>query len=233
MAQQFFKRNEKKYLLTQSEYEVVRRAIERYMEPDKFFESDIHTIYFDTEHDDLIIQALEGPDYKYKVRVRSYGVKGGSQTVFFEIKSKLDGTVYKRRAELSIADYERYLRGELAIDGQVMREFDHLFRRKALLPKVFITYWRQAYRARDTHSDLRITFDTSLRSRTHDVSIHKHDECDEYFSEPTYIMEVKTRSGMPLWLVAILAKHRLYPTSFSKYGRIYQKMRTEEVRHAY
>jgi SPX domain protein involved in polyphosphate accumulation len=232
MSQQFFRRSEKKYLLSTDQYERVRREIERYMKPDAFFESMINNVYFDTKDDDLIIESLESPDYKYKVRVRSYGDPAKAQHVFFEIKSKLDGTVYKRRAKLTLDEYERYLRGDLEVRGQVMRELDYLFTHKALLPKIVISYMRHAYTACDEASDLRITFDSALRSRTHQLSITAPLGGEEYFDTPTYIMEVKTRMGMPLWLTHLLGVQQVYPVSFSKYGKIYQKMQYKETVYA-
>ncbi len=228
MTQQYFKRNEKKYLLSAEQFVALQRDLSAHMEPDGYFESDIHSIYFDTAADDLIIEALEHPNYKYKVRLRSYG----DEHVYFEIKSKLDGTVYKRRIKLTHADFEKYMDGKLPVRGQVLRELDHLFQSYDLAPKAFVSYVRQAYRASEKNSDLRITFDTNLRSRVHDLSIQKHDECDEYFEEPTYVMEVKTSAGMPLWLVSLLRERKIYPSSFSKYGQIYQKMKQGETVYA-
>lgn len=228
MTQQYFKRNEKKYLLNSDQYTALQHALLARMKPDRYFESDIHSIYFDTENDDLVIASLEHPDYKYKVRVRSYG----DDNIFFEIKSKLDGTVYKRRTKLTRSDYETYMKGELPVSGQVMHELDHLIQTYELTPKVFMTYARRAYRDQNEDSDLRITFDGKLRSRMHDVVIDKYDECDDYFVKPTYIMEVKTHAGMPLWLVSMLNSHKIYPSSFSKYGKIYQRMKQKELMYA-
>jgi len=43
-----------------------------------------------------------------------------------------------------------------------------------------------------------------------------------------YIMEIKCLGGMPIWLSHILAEMKIYPISFSKYGKIYQKNLKEE-----
>ena len=37
-------------------------------------------------------------------------------------------------------------------------------------------------------------------------------------------MEIKIAGAMPLWLAESLAKCRIYPTSFSKYGRAYETL---------
>ena len=46
-----------------------------------------------------------------------------------------------------------------------------------------------------------------------------------------YIMEIKTVGSMPLWLVRILSEMNIMPTSFSKYGKIYEK-EMEKIKYA-
>ena len=38
-------------------------------------------------------------------------------------------------------------------------------------------------------------------------------------------MEVKTPEALPVWMADILDALKLYPVSFSKYGRAYKEMR--------
>ena len=42
------------------------------------------------------------------------------------------------------------------------------------------------------------------------------------FMNDKYIMEIKTFSGIPLWLNKILNSLGIYPTSYSKVGKIYE-----------
>ena len=44
-----------------------------------------------------------------------------------------------------------------------------------------------------------------------------------YSDEKMYIMELKTLGALPLWFVKIINEMRIYPTSFSKIGKIYEK----------
>lgn len=37
-----------------------------------------------------------------------------------------------------------------------------------------------------------------------------------------YLMEIKVPSAYPLWLVEILSDLKIYPSSFSKYGSVYE-----------
>lgn len=230
MVQHFFRRTEKKYILTHAEYLRIIPLLESNMIRDSHYMTDIFNMYFDTPDNELIIESLEKPDYKYKIRARSYG-DASRNKIYFEIKSKLDGVVYKRRAELTESEYETYLRNGQHEPGQVMSELDYIFTQKNLLPKIFIAYRRISYAAND-ESDLRVTIDSDLRSRTTDLDLDYHLGCSRYFDAPTYILEVKSRGGMPKWLVENLSAQSHYPNSFSKYGRIYQKLQAKELAYA-
>ncbi len=230
MSQKIFKRDEKKYMLSALEYKLMVRELEQNMQRDKYFRSSIFNVYFDTPHNDLVIASIAGPNYKYKVRARSYGAASGGK-VFLEIKSKLDGTTYKRRVEMSEAHYDEYIAsGTYGADddSQVMREIDYIFKKDQLAPKLFMGYERESYAAKDG-SGLRVTIDSNLRSRTDNLALEKTDGCELYFDEPTYIMEIKSHGGMPAWLVDALSHHQIYPSSFSKYGKIYQKNQQANV----
>ncbi|MDO4872141.1 MAG: VTC domain-containing protein [bacterium] len=147
---------------------------------------------------------------------------------FLEIKSKIDGTVFKRRISLKSADFARFLRtGELE-NSQVGREIQHIFREKNLKPKVFIAYDRLSYKLR-TKNELRITLDANLRFRKQNLNFENDSNAVKFFENPTFIMETKTMHGFPQWFVDYLSKEQIYPTSFSKYGKIYQqKMKIKE-----
>ena len=83
-----FRRVEKKYMLTREQYEYLIKAIAPYMAPDRYGETEIRNIYFDNDDDELIETSLLKPEYKEKLRLRSYGVPDMDSTVFFEIKKK-------------------------------------------------------------------------------------------------------------------------------------------------
>ncbi len=109
--QSCFKRYEKKYLLTQAQYEAMRLGMAPYMQPDAHPQYSISNIYYDTDSYDLIRASLEKPIYKEKLRLRSYGVPGQRDTVFVEIKKKYDDVVYKRRITMEMQAAALYLNG--------------------------------------------------------------------------------------------------------------------------
>lgn len=224
-----FRRIEQKYLLTKEQYIKLFERIDKYIEEDDYFETTICNIYFDNESNELIINSLEKPIYKSKVRLRSYGVPDLDDNVFLEIKSKYKKIVGKRRIKLTLRDFNNYLENNIFNkNDQIMKEIDYLFKLYNLKPAYFIGYDRLSYREVD-NKNLRITIDTNLRSRKKDLSLLKGDTGKYYFDEELYIMEIKTLGAMPLWLSRNLSELKIYPASFSKYGSIYKKDKEEYI----
>lgn len=229
MYENSFKRVEEKYLLTKTQYTVLFDKINEYLEKDQYYETTICNIYFDNLNNELIINSLEKPIYKHKVRLRSYGVPNLTDDVFLEIKSKYKKIVGKRRIKLTLQEFNNYLTKQEGVsDNQIMQEIDYLFKLYALVPKYFIAYDRKSYRGKD-NPNLRITIDTNLRSRKNDLSLECGDYGELYFEKETYIMEIKTLGALPLWLVKELSKLQIYPASFSKYGSIYKRDMEEHI----
>lgn len=236
--QKTFDRIEKKCLITEIQKEQMLEAIQEHMHKDHYFESDVFNIYFDTENFDLIIQSIEQPMFKEKLRARSYG---GFDKVFFEIKTKLCGKEnnvgYKRRVRITKRDYNKLVKENLHVldfmkknadspnDYRVAREVDYLIDLFNLKPKILVFYLRQSWQGDD---GLRITFDENLKYRTDHVDFSKRKTDKNYFEdEKNIIMEIKAHSVLPLWLVRKLSQERIFPQQFSKVGKIYQKIGKE------
>ena len=96
------------------------------MKKDAYGAYTICNIYYDTPDWRLIRASLEKPVYKEKLRVRSYGVPGETDSVFVELKKKFDGVVYKRRVTAELPLVEPLLSGLLDNDafGQIGREIE-------------------------------------------------------------------------------------------------------------
>ena len=86
--QTVFQRYEMKYLLTPDQKEAVLRAMQPYMEPDRYGRTSIRNLYYDTDNYRLIRRSIERPVYKEKLRVRSYGRAEPDGVVFAELKKK-------------------------------------------------------------------------------------------------------------------------------------------------
>ncbi len=114
-----FKRVEKKYRTTPRQRAAVEAAARDTgaMAVDVYGRTRITSLYLDTPERAMIARSVEKPLYKEKLRLRAYGeaagtalmaaraaaVPGGEATaVFFGIKKKFKGIVYKRRIALAL-----------------------------------------------------------------------------------------------------------------------------------
>lgn len=224
MAQEVFKRYEKKYLLSREQYTALLAGMEGKIQQDEYGEYTICNIYFDTPDYELIRTSLEKPEYKEKLRLRSYGAPGREDMVFVEMKKKFDGVVYKRRAAMTLAQAEDYLYRGVNPDGesQIMHELLWFTARYSLKPAVCLTYDRAAYVGIE-EEELRITFDTRIRFRETELYLEKGCEGEALLPEDKILMEVKVANRMPLWMSHLFSELEIFPISFSKYGIYFQK----------
>ena len=63
-----FRRTEKKFILTEEQYNKLFSLIKEHLNKDPYYKSTICNIYYDTDNHDLIINSLEKPIYKEKIQ---------------------------------------------------------------------------------------------------------------------------------------------------------------------
>lgn len=246
MIQTIFKRTETKYLISEKQAEELISIIEPYLEKDQYFKGTNMSVYFDSDERWLGIHSLEKPMYKEKIRVRSYGTpKNLDETVFIEIKKKFDGVGYKRRIPMKLSDFYRFCEEREAeylgddgslknmVDGrdvrvysdnpQIEEEARYCFRLYHLKPALFLAYDRTSYVDRRDPT-FRLTFDRNVRSRETDLRLEAGDEGKKFFEKNTVVMEIKSAECYPKWFVDAISRLKIYPASFSKYGRVLQKI---------
>lgn len=225
-SQNIFERYEMKYIVTDAQRDAILRETAAHLKGDQYGQSTICNLYYDVPSYTLIRRSLEKPAYKEKLRVRSYGVARPDSKVFVELKKKAYGIVYKRRVSLPEREAMFYLGSDAmgGLPGQIGREIDY-FRGfyEGLAPKMFISYEREAFYDTDDDS-FRVTFDRHILWRTDDLSLTKGAYGREVLSAGYSLMELKVGAALPLWMVSVLSRHRIYQTSFSKYGKAYQDM---------
>lgn len=177
--------------------------------------------------------------------------------VFFGIKKKFKGIVYKRRLALTLPAALAFVSGlpyeqacarwplsdaALAaaalspVTRQIARELEVAMDRwLPLVPSMGIACDRVAWAYRPEMFQEREgdeLFDSELRIT--------FDDCLEYldchrFRSPwrpiiessESVMEIKSAGPYPPWLVEVLSAERIYPASFTKYGNAYQLVAAE------
>ncbi len=220
--QTVFKRYELKYLITPEQKERLLQAMEPYMSLDQYGRTTIRTLYFDTGDYRLIRRSIEKPTYKEKLRLRSYCTADPDTPVFVELKKKYKKVVYKRRLLLPEEEAMAWLTGKAPPDSQIGREIDYFCKFYGdLRPRVYLSYEREAYYTREP-SEFRVTFDQRVLCRQTDLSLTAEPGGTPLLPEGKLLMELKCPGGIPLWMVRVLSREKLYKTSFSKYGTAYQ-----------
>lgn len=224
--QTVFKRYELKYMVTQEQKEKILKAMEPYMQLDKYGRTTIRNVYFDTDSYRLIRHSIDKPEYKEKLRIRSYQKATEQSTVFVELKKKYQNVVYKRRVVLTENDALDWIchgRKNFA-DTQISKEIDYFMDYyKNLHPTAFLSYEREAYYCK-SGGDFRVTFDCNILSRYLDLSLESDVWGTPLLEDGKVLMEIKCSGGIPLWMTEVLSREHIYKTSYSKYGTAYTKI---------
>lgn len=246
MAIEVFNRYEHKYMLDKETFFKVLKIMDDHMVIDSHNEGHkpytIANIYFDTPDDYLIRTSLEKPEYKEKLRLRSYGVPSLNSKVYLEIKKKFNGIVNKRRTTIRLNEAYHFAASGKApepkeyMNVQVLREIEYFLNIYNLSPKLYLAYDRIAYFEKG-NADLRISFDMNIRSRRYDLALENGDYGDKLLPDDICLMEIKTSLAKPLWLTHILTELDIKRISFSKYGTEFKNMinhpQSEEAEYEY
>ena len=218
------KRYELKYILNAAQTAQLRRGLEGHMQVDRFGRTSIASLYYDTPDFRLIRTSVERPEYKEKIRLRSYGLATESSPVYLELKRKAYGIVYKRRVQSTIPLVRKFFdrEGDVCGPGQINREIT-TFRDyyDVLVPACLIIYDRTAYFEPD--GELRLTIDENPRYRTEQLDLCSSMEGSSLLPPGGSVLEIKVQDAIPLWLTGILSEGKIYKGSFSKYGEAYRQ----------
>ncbi|MDO4869169.1 MAG: polyphosphate polymerase domain-containing protein [Bacillota bacterium] len=236
MEQMRFARHETKYIVTAEQKALIEEILKTRMQQDRHGRSTIQSLYYDTPDFRLIRRSIEHPLYKEKIRIRSYGPAGSGDKVFLELKKKYRKVVYKRRMTLTAEQAAAFMAGSLVAapeisstycERQIAREIayarDYY---KTLQPAMLISYEREAWQGCEDPG-LRVTFDSNILWRDFDLTLASGGYGQPIMNHCAHVMEIKTSSGIPLWLTEILDQERIYKTSFSKYGKAFAQKASE------
>lgn len=196
----------------------------------------VSSVYFDTRDYACYREKLDGERVRRKFRLRYYTVDADGtppvRDAFFEIKHRINNTVYKERVRLTDAGASAILAdaGELAdlprhlAAGQEDRHATvEAIRRAAARPDFgaaeVITYVREAWEGL-VDRRLRVTFDSSCRALPAGDFLRVGEGRGAALLEPTRsIAEIKFDHAVPRWIRDIVFEMDLKVRRFSKYAR--------------
>jgi hypothetical protein len=144
---------------------------------------------------------------------------------YLEIKQRINNMMRKRRVALPYAeavafdDFPEMEQGNAEGQGATLREVYYLYRTLQLRPSCVVRYDRMAFEGSEHYPDLRVTLDTNLHGRTHDLSLVStgHTQDQSFLSSDHSILEIKANHNVPYWLTQILSRYQCTHYRISKY----------------
>lgn len=236
LAIEVFSRVEKKYVISNDKFLLLKDAMKNHMVKDKYNKDDkpyhITNIYYDTIDNYLIRNSTDKPYYKEKLRLRGYGVPKSDDMVYLEIKKKCGGVTYKRRSALHLYEAYEFVKSpdiilKEHVNKQVLAELKYFINTYKPVAKMKVSYDRFAFFSNGAN-DLRVSFDTNIRTDTKDLLLENENKGNHILKEDLWVMEIKTSEAIPMWLTKLLSENAIYPTGFSKYGTGHKKEISEK-----
>jgi len=235
-------RHEAKYIIPKALVPRIREYIRPFCEPDPHGEGDppeyvITTLQLDTPN--LALHHAKENDAlnRFKLRARTYGDPVGSGPVFLETKRKFRGTIMKSRASIPFDKWGKQLFGNDIIKGITFKsskeaegfyQFIRLTKEIGAIPAALIRYRRESYFGK-MERYARVTFDSKLEYQpatswdswgrdgkwlTMDTSLIQNQE----YNFSGVVLEIKTVSDAPLWMVNLVMEFDLVRIGHCKYS---------------
>jgi len=225
-------RREAKYVLTsEAVARAIRDSIQPYVVPDPHAadlpgtQYSLVSLYLDTPALDFYLDTVHGEKNRHKLRIRRY-LKAGSPA-FFEVKSRVNDIIRKRRAPVKLEAVDKLILGAVPRRSHLLHpESSHLadllFFRDLMMkgnasPRIRVRYRREPYIGR-VDRRLRITFDRQvICSPTDSCDILGNGDLWHKACNIAVILEVKFDHVMPEWVLRMIRRFNLTRTSVPKY----------------
>ena len=236
-----FCRYEFKFPVTYDTMNEMLKDFEPYVIMDSYGENGWYTIssiYFDNNMKQCYYETMNGDLFRQKVRLRVYGeINDSSAISFFELKMKIKGMVIKRRVSMKLCDALEFTKkcqenidfnveDYPSTNPQILSELKHVIQTKHLAPANVVSYDRCAMIVKDD-PDVRITFDTKIRTRATDIDLRSGSYGQNVIDENKVVLELKSSKNLPVWLIKIIEKYNYRNLMFSKYCEHYNYKRRD------
>ncbi len=160
-------RHEWKHEITYLDLLSIRARLRAVMRPDSHAKDGkylIRSLYFDNADDKALREKIDGVNMREKFRIRYYN--NDPSVIHLEKKSKLNGLGSKLSADLTAAQAQALVDGELAwmmaSPQPLVRELYCKMRSQGLRPKTVVDYTREPFTY--APGNVRVTFDYDIRT---------------------------------------------------------------------
>lgn len=183
----------------------------------------IRSLYFDNAEDKALREKLDGVNRREKFRIRYYN--GDPSVIHLEKKCKLGGLGTKFSAELSAAEAQAIVDGELdwmpGSGRPLVQELYCKMRSQGLRPKTIVDYTREPFIYRP--GNVRVTFDYDIRTGLGCTDFLNPDCVTVPAGDAPILLEVKWDEYLPSIIRDLVQTPGRRAGAFSKYAqcRIY------------
>lgn len=233
-------RHEAKYVIPVTLLPDIREFIRPFCEPDPYTKGDpptyrVTTLQLDTPdfalHNAKEHEALN----RFKLRIRTYG-EPGENPVFLEIKRKIRSTIVKSRTSVPFDAWGPHLLTEPMVSLEFKSrkeeigflEFRRLTEEIGARPVVLVRYVRESYFGRIDHY-ARISFDRRLEYQPTTswtswgrggrwIPMDSSMAQDKQNAYSGVVLELKTLSDAPKWMIDLVVEFGLERTGNCKYS---------------
>ncbi len=245
MIQKYFNRFELKFQISLRRRDRIIEQLSPFMKLDPHVENnydyDVRSVYFDSPFRDSYFEKENGVKNRVKLRIRYYpnSQNGEEETVFIELKRKMNNNVSKSRiiTPFNLAykivdnrniEAKKFYDSANKQDKKTLNEIWYLYKRYNLRPVSVVLYNRQPYMTKKKNR-LRITFDTSVRTRNFNFDLHNGIGTKYIVPKNICIMEVKYNSFIPLWAARIMTTNNCLLEKVSKFASGLEKTKVFSI----
>ena len=219
-------RHEWKHEISRSDRIAIRQRLRLIARPDEHADRGrylVRSLYFDNLADKALREKIDGVNRREKFRIRYYN--GDTALIHLEKKSRRNGLGTKATAELSAAEAQSIVNGDLSwmpdSGRPLVRELYSKMRAQGLRPRTIVDYTREPFVY--APGNVRVTLDYDIRTGLRCTDFLNPNCVTIPAGEPVTILEVKWDAFLPDIIRDAVQLEGRRAAAFSKYAqcRIY------------
>jgi hypothetical protein len=226
-------RYEIKYRIGRRRASAIQEWLGCFMRPDANGEGGrpsycVHSLYLDSPDWSLYRETTNGSFSRVKLRARIYSFDAQAP-VFLEVKQRLGESMRKTRAVVPRSEAVRILQGAIPAtkgEGRALDYFRALQDQRHAIPRIWVTYRRDALVDEHFPDLVRVTFD---REVAYAEPAHNFDEPRHWCPLPEtrneIIMELKYSGYSPFWIAEMIRRFDLERAAMSKFKQAVEALR--------